>query len=952
VIGTGFGGAVAACRLAQAGKRVCILERGRRYDPADFPRPATRPDNLPQTARWAWAIDRGLWDVKDLQGTLTAQAAGYGGGSLVYANVHLRAPAEVFEKDWPTGYTRAELDPYYDVVAAVLRVQPLPQRLQPPSPVPGPLPKAEAMRGAAAELGRDRWFFKPPLAINFKKCEMRAECIAGCPVAAKNTLDLNYLQVAERAPTTDIRTLAEVTEIAEEVDAYTVTYHDHISGEDKVTVRGKSVFLCAGAVNSTHLLFRSIDRLPNVSRATRKQLGRRFYGNGDAIAMMYDTEGAPVPTLGPTITTTLLYNNGAGRLRDAPREWFVLQDGGYPKWFEPIMGLFRGDFWLERNLVERTSRRVDAAEVARVAAEDAKKLGDQISNMGRSMLYLLDARSTIRDAVRDPRVRSLHALGLGGVLPPQISEKLLPDLHQFVSNREIEEAATVSFATLNEVGRRMIAACYPTLAVKLGQRAAKPYVLPSTLEMLHEHVFNAPRGADPFTTAVLWPLAVREAERLFLGRRPDDHAFLMLGVGIDPAPGYLYVDDDGRLLAFWEVATNVQLSSAQERLMHDVSNALGGEMRLNPDASARQRSVTVHCLGGCAMADREDKGVTDSNGKVWGTRALYVLDGAAMPTSLGTNPSATIAAIAERNVRKALADPASPIFTPTPVPLDPPLPGGSSLDQIRSELGQTPAVLDPIAAISDVAPAPRSPALGLRFDEIMEGFYVSGGDQLPIRVALRATIEDLNAFLVNPERVADISGSASITSLAGTRASYAATGTLELLRRVDAIEPLDELLRRGPSLLSRVRPTFARSFLDRDEKKAHADLEALVEQIRKTPHRYEMLYSLTLKGPDGSWDFKGVKKIYGGPGIAVWTQTTTLDVTLCDPTNTQHKGTMHVHLGDFLKTQLPSFTVTGTDDDVRIAWAFGRFFRFFFGTLRQVYLPHAQLLDPFGDQGV
>jgi cholesterol oxidase len=63
VIGTGFGGAVAACRLTQAGKNVCVLERGRRYGRGDFPRPATRPDHLPHTARWAWALDYGLWDV-------------------------------------------------------------------------------------------------------------------------------------------------------------------------------------------------------------------------------------------------------------------------------------------------------------------------------------------------------------------------------------------------------------------------------------------------------------------------------------------------------------------------------------------------------------------------------------------------------------------------------------------------------------------------------------------------------------------------------------------------------------------------------------------------------------------------------------------------------------------------------------------------------------------------
>ena len=76
VIGTGFGGAVAACRLAQAGKTICVLERGRRYGLGDFPRPAVRPDHLPHTSRWVWALDHGLWDVKDLQGTLAIQAAG------------------------------------------------------------------------------------------------------------------------------------------------------------------------------------------------------------------------------------------------------------------------------------------------------------------------------------------------------------------------------------------------------------------------------------------------------------------------------------------------------------------------------------------------------------------------------------------------------------------------------------------------------------------------------------------------------------------------------------------------------------------------------------------------------------------------------------------------------------------------------------------------------------
>ena len=87
VIGTGFGGAVAACRLAQAGKKICVLERGRRYGLGDFPRPAKRSDDLPHTARWAWALDQGLLDVQDLQGVLAVHAAGYGGVDDGYGGV-------------------------------------------------------------------------------------------------------------------------------------------------------------------------------------------------------------------------------------------------------------------------------------------------------------------------------------------------------------------------------------------------------------------------------------------------------------------------------------------------------------------------------------------------------------------------------------------------------------------------------------------------------------------------------------------------------------------------------------------------------------------------------------------------------------------------------------------------------------------------------------------------
>jgi choline dehydrogenase-like flavoprotein len=976
VIGTGFGGAVSACRLAQAGKDVCILERGRRYGRGDFPRPAERADHLPDTARWAWALDHGLFDAKDLQGALAIQAAGYGGGSLVYANVHLRPSPEVFSaptkhgpeaNGWPACYTREALDPYYDVVAANLGVRPIPAAPSSASRLNGPLPKVEAMRAAAKALGRAPWFFLPPLAIDFDKCVMCGECIVGCQIHAKNTLDLNYLAVAERTEVVDVRTLAEAVDIREDRDGYyTVRYRDHAIGDEDARVRAKSVLLCAGSVNSTHVLLRSKEQLP-MPEVSKAHIGRRFFANGDAIAMVYDTADtapAPTPTLGPTITTALLYNKGMPGPTAARGDWFLLEDGGYPKWLEPILGLFRGDFWLERNRME-PARKDPALLDPKLTQREAEARTKQADKMAHALLGRLDARR----AFRHPRSQRplAEGLNLDQILPPQIREQLIPHLRRFAHLFEAGAADPVSRETLDEVNRRVLASTpawrrplFKWLAKRV-RAEVQPQLLAATLEILHRYFLKAPpRTAEPFTVAVLWPRVVEAARKLFLGKRPDDHAFLMLVMGIDAAPGRLYLDDEQRLLAYWNIAANELFSTMEDRLMHDVAGELGGEMRINPDSMTRQRPVIVHNLGGCAMSDRPEDGVTDPNGKVWGTRALYVLDGAAVPGPLGANPSATIAAIAERNVRKALEDTNSPIHAPTPVLLDPPLPGGPSLEQIRQRLGQTKAMLDPLAAIPGPAAEPRAPTVGLTFEEVMDGFYTrTGHENLPIRAELVATIEDLNAFLVDPRRPANISGTVWITPAPGQeKVAYEAKGTLDLLKRVRPVAALREHFKEALGMLDALGRVRARSPITLEdkqaEKKAEIAIESLFKRLEQQVHRYQMDYELDLTpkdGTGGSYQFKGVKKIYGAPGLDAWTETTTLKTTLYRANVEMGCGEMHVHLADFLGKQLPSLRITGTLDDVQIAWAFGRFFRFFLGTLRQVYLPRIQMLDPFGDKG-
>jgi choline dehydrogenase-like flavoprotein len=350
VIGTGFAGAVTAARLVQAGQRICVLERGRKFTPSDFPmypksESLQRIDGgladakeAPDLARWFWPIDQGLYDIRDLDDVVAVQAAGYGGGSLIYANVHLRAPPEVFEQGWPKVYRRKQLDRFYDLAAYMLDVHPMPKRVA----------KTEQLKRAADELGRKGDWFRPPLAVRFEpkgknnwgreqgQCDMRGQCWLGCRAQAKNTLDLNYLAIVEDAKggdgrrLADIRTLAEACEIERTECAcgarFVVHWRDRLVHETSGVQPGRNsrdvccarnVFLCAGAVNSTELLLRSKDLLET---RIRERVGSRYHPNADSIATVFDCEQPQEADLGPTITSAMVYDG----VRSGSHEHWVL----------------------------------------------------------------------------------------------------------------------------------------------------------------------------------------------------------------------------------------------------------------------------------------------------------------------------------------------------------------------------------------------------------------------------------------------------------------------------------------------------------------------------------------------------------------------------------------------------------------------------------------------------
>lgn len=373
VIGSGFGGAVAACRLAQAGVDVAVVERGRRWVPGEFPRDLSRLD-----AGWLWTCGQGLYDARPLGDILTVCAAGYGGGSLVYANVAARPPAPVFDDAWPVGYTRGALDPYYDLVAHMLDVRPTPS-----NPATGREPvKTGLFREAAHRLGAGDGFFLPNVAVTFGDpervrrnqfgreqagCRFCGECDIGCNVGAKNTLDLTYLAEAENHGA-DVGVLTEAVSITRApASGYRVRLREHPDADGarrEREVTAGAVFVCAGALGSTELLLRCRDQhrtLPDLPAA----LGHGFSGNGDFLSFGRGTTAQAAPSAGPTITTaTVLRADGVGRVN-----WFLVEDGGYSR---------------------HLARLVAGLDLARLPARAARAVGQRARRTltaGRALAY-------------------------------------------------------------------------------------------------------------------------------------------------------------------------------------------------------------------------------------------------------------------------------------------------------------------------------------------------------------------------------------------------------------------------------------------------------------------------------------------------------------------------------------------------------------------------------------
>jgi cholesterol oxidase len=338
VVGSGFGGAIAGCRLAQAGRSVCILERGKRWDKADFPR------STGEVARSFWVANESLgfleYDV--FRRIDVIRGCGVGGGSLHYFNVHLRAPKEVLSQPaWPAEVNRSVLDPYYALAEDMLDSVPLapPQGRELPDRTKAFLAAASAV-GRKAELvpigvytGADRT--NPHGGVAQSACDYSGNCMLGCDLHAKNTLDLNYIPLAEKhgAEVYPLHLVDKIEPAGN--DGYRVWFGrldpEHPDRSEPGSVVGRQLVLAAGTLGTSELLLRSkhIHRtLPNLSN----MLGRRFSGNGDFIlAGTFEADREIDPGRGPSITAGADFSTTNNRI--------YVEDLGYP---DPFMWLLEG----------------------------------------------------------------------------------------------------------------------------------------------------------------------------------------------------------------------------------------------------------------------------------------------------------------------------------------------------------------------------------------------------------------------------------------------------------------------------------------------------------------------------------------------------------------------------------------------------------------------------------
>ncbi len=280
VIGSGFGGSVSALRLTEKGYRVLLLEKGKRFAKEDFPK--TNWD----LRRWLWRPEvgmHGIFKMTFFEHVTIFSGVGVGGGSLVYANTLPVPKSEFFRsgswaglRDWAS-----ELAPHYATAKRMLGAAANPRLSR----------GDEVLRDVARDLGREADFGPTDVAVFFGSpgknvpdpyfdgqgpertgCTFCGACMTGCRVGAKNTLDKNYLHLAERAGLTLLAETEATAVRPRDGGGYVVEAKTGLGmKKDDRTFTADRVFFAGGVLGTVDLLLKMKEDprgLPGLSERT------------------------------------------------------------------------------------------------------------------------------------------------------------------------------------------------------------------------------------------------------------------------------------------------------------------------------------------------------------------------------------------------------------------------------------------------------------------------------------------------------------------------------------------------------------------------------------------------------------------------------------------------------------------------------------------------------------
>ena len=350
VIGSGYGGGVAAARLAGYGCRVCVLERGKEFLAGQFPDKfqAIRRELQITGASTRFGSRDGLFDFRIGEDIDVFVGCGLGGGSLINAGVAMRPDARVFQDNaWPEEIRQdGLLDDAFERARGMMLPAANPQAEQ--------LTKYRALEKASEPFG-----VKPhaaevtvafhdivnPAGVEQTACTQCGDCLTGCNVGAKTSIALTYLPEAKRHGA-EIFTGVSVDHVARAdgqwLVRYTPTGDKGSDAEAQGSVSAATVIIAAGTLGSTEILLRSQEKGLGVS----DRLGHGFSANGDIIGFGVGADER-VNAIGvghpPKAEIDMVGNCVSGQTRlnanDALELGMYLQEGVVPSGLAPLLPL-------------------------------------------------------------------------------------------------------------------------------------------------------------------------------------------------------------------------------------------------------------------------------------------------------------------------------------------------------------------------------------------------------------------------------------------------------------------------------------------------------------------------------------------------------------------------------------------------------------------------------------